>query len=143
MRHCRSHELDAWIIKFHANLAMKDLQQGAIPILLNIAMRGKTLVDKLPQVSDRLASVPVGNAEVAYRILCEAIETLTKSLVVSFHIVNNHAGAAVFVKVTVFRKRLPFEPVRVHPGDSLFRYLEPQLALSEHVQVRKNNMGLQ
>lgn len=48
-------------------------------------MRGKTLVDKLPQViSDRIASVPVGDTEVANCILYEAIEALTKGLVVDF-----------------------------------------------------------
>src|SRR6516165_1106126 len=71
MRHCRSHGLDARIIEFHANLAMKDLQQGAVPVLHDIVMRGKALVDKLPEVvSDRLASMPVGDTEIAYGILC-------------------------------------------------------------------------
>jgi hypothetical protein len=75
IRHCRSHGLDARIIEFHANLAMKDLQQGAVPVLHDIVMRGKALVDKLPEVfSDRLASMPVGDTEIAYGILCEAIE---------------------------------------------------------------------
>jgi hypothetical protein len=85
MRHRRSHRLDARIIEFHVNLAMKDLQQGAIPILHDVVMRGKALVDELPQViSDRLASVPVGNTEVTNCILCEAIEPLAEGLVVDF-----------------------------------------------------------
>ena len=33
VRHCRSHGLDARIIEFHANLAMKNLEQGAVPKL--------------------------------------------------------------------------------------------------------------
>ena len=49
---------------------MKDLQQQAVPILHDIVMRGKALVDKLPEiVSDRFASMPVGNTEIAYGIL--------------------------------------------------------------------------
>jgi hypothetical protein len=41
---------------------MKDLQQGATPIFHDIVMRGEALIDKLPEViSDRLASVPVGD----------------------------------------------------------------------------------
>ena len=73
MRHCRSHGLDARIIESHANLAMKNLEQGAVPKLHDIVMRGKALVDKLLEVfSDRLASMPVGDTEIAYGILCEA-----------------------------------------------------------------------
>src|SRR5262249_31127750 len=85
MRHCGSHGLYARVVEFHANLAMKDLQQGAIPILYDVVMRGKTLVDELPEViSDRLASMPVGDTEIAYGILCEAIESLAKGLVIDF-----------------------------------------------------------
>src|SRR6516164_1622428 len=103
MRHCRFHGLDARIIEFHANLTMKDLEQGAVPILHDIVMRGKALVDKLPEiVSDRFASMPVGNTEIAYGILCEAIETFAKGLVIDlFHIASSHFGGAVFVKVIV------------------------------------------
>jgi hypothetical protein len=40
-------------------------------------MRGKAFVDELPQVfPDRLASMPVGDAEIAYGILCETIKAL-------------------------------------------------------------------
>ena len=75
MRHCGSHGLDARIIEFHANLAVIDLQQGAIPVLHDVMMRSKTLVDKLPEViSDRLAPMPVDDTKMAYGILCEAIE---------------------------------------------------------------------
>jgi hypothetical protein len=67
MRHCRSHWLGARIIEFNVDLAMKDLQQGAVPILHDIVMRGEAFVDELPEViADRLASVPVGDTEIAY-----------------------------------------------------------------------------
>jgi len=80
MRHCWSHRLDARIVEFHRNLAMKDLQQRAVPILHDIVMRGKALIDKLPEViSDRLASVPVGNAEIAYGILWKVIVSTISS----------------------------------------------------------------
>ena len=103
MRHCRSHGFDARIIEFHANLAMKNLEQGAVPKLHDIVMRGKALVYKLPEVfSDRLASMPVGDTEIAFGILCEAIEAFAKRLVIDlFHIASSHSGGAVFVKVIV------------------------------------------
>ena len=70
MRHCRSHGLDARIIEFHANLAMKNLEQGAVPKLHDIVMGGKAFVDKPPKVfADRLGSMPVGNTEIAFGIL--------------------------------------------------------------------------
>ena len=83
MHHCRSHGLDARIVEFHANLAMKDLQQRAVPILHDIVMRGKTLVDELAEVvSYRLTPMPVGDAEIAYSVLCKAIEAFAEGLVV-------------------------------------------------------------
>jgi len=85
MGHCGSHWRDARIIEFHADLAMKDLQQRAVPILHDIVMRGKALVDELPEViSDRLASMPVGD-----------------TVIDSFHIASSHSGGAVFTKVIV------------------------------------------
>jgi len=67
-------------------------------------MCGKTLIDELPEVvSDRLASMPVGDAEITYGVLREAIEAFAKDLSsISFHIASNHSGGAVFAKVTVF-----------------------------------------
>src|SRR6516164_9661792 len=48
-------------------------------------MRGEALVDKLPKVfSDRLASMPVGDTEIASGILSEAIEAFAKGLVIDF-----------------------------------------------------------
>jgi hypothetical protein len=47
MRHRGSHGRDARIIEFHADLAMKDLQQRAVSILYDIVMRSKALVDEL------------------------------------------------------------------------------------------------
>jgi hypothetical protein len=103
MGHCRPHRLDARIIEFHANLAMKDLQQGAFPILHYIVMRGKALVDKLPQViSDLLASVPVGTPRLQTASSAKQSKPLPKVLSsISFHIANSHNGAAVFVRVIV------------------------------------------
>jgi len=54
---------------------MEDFQQGAVPILHDFVMCGKILIDELPEVvSDRLASRPVGDAEITYGVLREAIE---------------------------------------------------------------------
>jgi len=49
---------------------MEDFQQGAVPILHDFVMCGKILIDELPEVvSDRLASRPVGDAEITYGVL--------------------------------------------------------------------------
>src|ERR1700722_10265059 len=83
MRHGRSHRLNVRIIECHADFAMKDLQQGAVPKLHDIVMRGQALVDELPQVfSDRLTSMPVGNTEITYGIVCETIKAFAKGLVI-------------------------------------------------------------
>ena len=77
--------LQARIVEHHADLAMKDLQQGAVPILHDVMMRGKSRVDKLTEVfSDGLPSMPVGDAEIANGVLGEAIEAFAKGLVIDF-----------------------------------------------------------
>jgi hypothetical protein len=49
---------------------MKNLEQGAVPNLHDIVMRGKAFVDRPPKVfADRLAPTPVGNTEIAFGIL--------------------------------------------------------------------------
>ncbi|MDR5752696.1 MULTISPECIES: hypothetical protein [unclassified Caballeronia] len=54
---------------------MQYLQRRAIEILDDIVKRGESAVDELAKVlADRLASVPVGDTETAYRIFGEAVE---------------------------------------------------------------------
>jgi hypothetical protein len=96
MRHCRFDGLDVRVIEYHANLAMKDLQQGAVLILHDIVMCRKALVDKLPEfISDRLAPMPVCDTEIAYGILCEAIKAFATGLVIDFFPARQSSGAAM------------------------------------------------
>jgi hypothetical protein len=85
MGHRRPYGRHAAVIECHPDLAMEDLQQRAVPVLDDVVMRGKTLVDKVAQVlTDRLASVPVGNAEIAHGVVRETVEALAEGLVINF-----------------------------------------------------------
>ena len=63
---------------------MEDLERRAVQVLDDFVVRREALVDKGVQVlADRLAPVPVGNAEVAYGVFCEAVEPFAECLFIS------------------------------------------------------------
>src|SRR5205807_339813 len=50
MRHRGSHGLDAGVVEFHRDLAVKDLEHRAVPVFHDFVQRSKALVDELPQI---------------------------------------------------------------------------------------------
>src|ERR1700731_4490012 len=76
---------NAGIIERHSDLAMEDLELGAVPIFNHLVIGGKAGVDKGAKIcTDRLASVPIGDSEVTHRILGKAVEALAEGLLVNF-----------------------------------------------------------
>ena len=74
MGHRRPHRRNAGVVECHRDLAVEDLERRAVQVLDDFVVRREALVDKGVQVlADRLAPVPVGNAEVAYGVFCEAV----------------------------------------------------------------------
>jgi Transposase DDE domain group 1 len=60
---------------------VEDLERRAVQVLDDFVVRREALVDKGVQVlADRLSPVPVGNAEVAYGVFCEAVEAFAECL---------------------------------------------------------------
>src|SRR5262249_44811609 len=55
-----------------------------IPVFSDVMQRGESGVDEGLQIgADRFATLPIRNAEVAHRILREAVETLAEGFVVN------------------------------------------------------------
>src|SRR5690242_5543922 len=66
MGHRRSHGCKIRVVEAHRDLAVEDLELGTIPEHDDVVERRKAAVDELTQiVADRLAAVPVGDAEIA------------------------------------------------------------------------------
>ena len=83
VRHHRLHRRLAAIIRRHRDDAAEHLERSAIQVLHNIVPRGEAGIDEGAQVlPDRLASVPVGDTEIADGVVGEAVETLAEGLVV-------------------------------------------------------------
>src|SRR5882757_9172883 len=85
MRHGRLLRRHARIIERHCHGAVKNLERWAVPVFDHLMIGGESRVYEGTQVlTDRLAPVPIGNAEIAHGILRETIEAFAKSLVVNF-----------------------------------------------------------
>jgi hypothetical protein len=62
---------------------MEDLEQRAVEVFDHVVVGGEAFIDKVAQVPpDGFAAVPVGDAEVAYRVIGETVEAFSEGLVV-------------------------------------------------------------
>ena len=83
MGHGRPHGGLALVVRRHRDDAAKDFERATIPVFDYIVMSGEAGIDERAQIlADRLAPVPIGNAEVTDGILREAVEAFTEGLVV-------------------------------------------------------------
>jgi hypothetical protein len=69
------------VIWLHGHNATKDLDRSAIPVFDDIVVRGKPRVDERAKVfTDRLTSIPFGDAKATRRVLYKAIKTFAEGL---------------------------------------------------------------
>ena len=72
--------LNFGLIELHSNFAVKNFEQWAVPVLDDVVMGGKALVDEGAQVlTDCFASVPISHAQVAHCFLGKAVKTLAEA----------------------------------------------------------------
>ena len=71
------------ILGRHGDGASEHRQAAAVPIFLQFVKRGEACVDESRQIgTDRFAAVSVGNAEIADRVLDEAVKAGAEGLLV-------------------------------------------------------------
>ena len=101
MRHRRPYGLLRRIVGCHGDESTKHLEKSSVPEFDDIMMGRKPSIDKGPQVlTDRLAPMPVANAQIAMALDAKQSKPLPHVLSsISFQNATNQAGGAVLVNV--------------------------------------------
>jgi len=81
------------IIGCHINHTAEHFQEACIPIFGDVMQRGEPGIDEGLEVgTDRFATLPIRNAEIADRILRETVEALPEGLVVNLAELSRYPG---------------------------------------------------